>query len=154
MRILTLWQPYATFMQLGIKQWETRPPSINWDAYRGETLIHAASATSHRMNAEEWELVRSLQSEGIIPVFGEVPYGAILALTQMIDSQIMTQEFINSVSELERKVGYWSEGRKAVHCSDTTALTPIPWKGAQGLRKVPPELEKMVRQQLRGDTDV
>lgn len=51
MKALTLWQPWATLVALGVKRWETR----SWPAgYRGPLLIHAAA----RRPPDELELGR------------------------------------------------------------------------------------------------
>lgn len=52
-KTITLWQPYATLVATGIKQYETRSWPTN---YRGPLLIHAAKRP---MGADEIELLET-----------------------------------------------------------------------------------------------
>ena len=46
MKVLTLWQPWATLLVYGIKKIETRPKPTSWTAQKGTYLIHAAQKWS------------------------------------------------------------------------------------------------------------
>lgn len=153
-RVLTLWQPWASFIALGLKQYETR----SWDTnYRGKLLIHAASRKIDNDGIRVWlgaqEIADIKPSGPSEPFFTylNLPLGCIVAIAdltstlQMIDTQEIGPVHlhphlhiaINSVSKLERCVGDWRQFRYAWKLENIIALPePILYKGGQGLRKL------------------
>jgi len=154
LRILTLWQPWASLVALGYKQYETR----SWNGwYGGDILIHAAK---RKINPLEFDAACQLLSEvdrSTILQHANATLGCVVAIAQVNDcvrmvaaDQVSDWEIrINEVSELERSVGIWEEDRYAWPFENVRELpSPIPFKGAQGLRKSPPQLSTLVKQQL------
>lgn len=156
-RILSLWQPWASLIAMGLKKFETR----SWGTpYRGKLAIHAAKrpvdsdgflvvrkafelAGKDFQNDQDW--VESLQFGCIV---------AIANLThcrQMISEKTTLTEFCKQpesvqetqipiislvgATELERTVGDWQPGRYAWKLGNICPIAePIPFKGGQGLR--------------------
>ncbi len=85
-RGLTLWEPWATFISQGLKQFETRSWSTK---FRGHLLVHAAAQSPIKIK-EVIALGDHIRAAG-----GEPPeswrfnYGYIIAITQLTDCLIM-----------------------------------------------------------------
>lgn len=156
MKILTLWQPYASLIALGLKQYETR----SWGTtYRGPLVIHAAkrpfvnadgSKTICQSSWQAWLKASSLveaERWADIPLATELPLGAVVAITHLEDCR--RTEAIQP-TPLESAVGDWADGRFVLRLTDLQPLpTPIPWAGQQGLRDAPAEIQDKIRAVLR-----
>ena len=125
MKALTLYQPWASFVAHGLKQWETR----SWQTeYRGPIAIHSA-----RRPVDEAFLSSLL---GVIPTEllpTYFPLGCVLAEVELME--INPTEFqINFVSERERLLGDWGPGRYAWRLKLQYAVN-VPWhaRGGRGL---------------------
>lgn len=148
MRIITLWEPYATLLASGLKRYETR----HWVThYRGPLLIHAAQRKPTSL--EMFAFKRFL---GFTP---ETNLGCVVAIARL-DGCLKMVPFsdqapapgeicIEAQSTQELFLGGWEPGRYAW---DTKVLTrliePIPWKGQQGIKPVPDELRSLIYQEL------
>jgi hypothetical protein len=149
MKILTLWQPWASLVGRG-KVHETR----SWKTdYRGPILIHAAARWDRDLLAKclEHPFNTVLTANGML--FGSVeigwdvrmPLGAVVSVAELV-SCLPTEE-TRPASELDFEFGNWWSGRWAWKLGHVTHLTkPVPWKGGQGLRNVSEELiEEVVK---------
>lgn len=88
MKALTLWQPWATLVAKGSKQFETR----SWGtSYRGPLAIHAAKALP-----KSWAFMRDDHfgealdhvcgvNEMGVPDIAKLPTGAVLAVAMLVD---------------------------------------------------------------------
>lgn len=78
MKVLSLMQPWATLVAIGVKKFETR--SLNWK-YRGEFLIHA----SKNMNSTAKQFARSKLVLDIMEEkkVDELPLGKIIGLSHI-----------------------------------------------------------------------
>lgn len=123
---LSLWQPWGSAMMLGLKSNETR----HWSTkYRGPLLIHAAL---RKIDAESTEFYRQYFIEG---QWARMPLGAILGMVELVDC-VPTESL--SVFGTEYNFGNYEAGRFAWQCRLIAAFeTPIPYKGHQGIFKVP-----------------
>ena len=149
MKIITLWQPWASLIALGLKQFETR----SWaTAYRGPLAIHAAKRKMSRADIhallEAYKIARWHDEQQIRPE--DIPLGAIVAKCNLTDCLYMVdtrladprlsmggRTCIETKSRLERAVGCWSHGRYAWKLDSIRQIEPIPFKGRQGLRDLP-----------------
>ena len=157
MKIITLWQPYATLIARDLKQFETRSKAIN---YRGPLLIHAAKRTPKH---NEWtQLFSQIESlTGIRPDPKWFCFGAVVAIAdvegcfpmhstqhfsgQTYDGSLRPYIAIDQQTELERVVGDWQPGRYAWKLGNVQRLAdPIPWLGRQGMGPAPDELRSLV----------
>ena len=78
MRALTLWQPWASLVAIGAKQWETR----SWGtSYRGPLLIHAAMRNPPKID-NPLVFEEMIQALGVAD-FAELPRGAVLAVVDL-----------------------------------------------------------------------
>lgn len=146
-RCITLWQPWATLIADGYKQYETR----SWaTSYRGTLLIHAAKRKL--VHDEMYQISQAAKGTGMPHdqiqkywVQG-VPHGAIVATCELTDCLLMSSQSPNLVNEnageiaiagvqpLELAVGLWKPGRFAWKFENVKPLDkPIPAIGHQGL---------------------
>jgi hypothetical protein len=135
MRTISLWQPWASAVALGLKNIETRGWSTN---YRGPLAIHAAKRPISRATRED---ARELL-EAMDRLFPEhvMPFGAVIATTHLKDVRA-TEELVQYISEQERTAGDYRPGRFGWSLQGTERLeTPAPWRGQQGFFGVPDEL--------------
>lgn len=120
---LSLWQPWASAMALGLKRIETR----SWERrYRGPILIHAAK----RWTRDERDFAHAMGFEGV-----DLPLGAIVAVANLVD--VWRTEHLN-VSDLEAAWGNYGPQRFGWITRDIWQLErPVPYRGLQGLFHVP-----------------
>ena len=147
MRIITLWQPWASLMALNEKHIETR----SWmTRYRGELAIHAAQ----RFDAYQRDLCGSVPFRTALERHGikdpaELPLGAIVARTTLVDCGRISSAgfyFSSHGAEFEKEFGDYRPGRCVWVCDGTQACRdPIPYQGAQGIRELPIEIAELVR---------
>lgn len=148
MKIITLWEPYATLIAQGFKKYETR----HWyTTYRGPLLIHAAK---RRPTAAEMANFKSLL--GFEP---DINLGCVVAITRLDDCLRMVpyperlaprgEIHIETQAPRERDLGLWEPKRFAWELKLLLRLIePIPWKGQQGIKPVPDELKSLIYQEL------
>lgn len=131
MKAISLWQPWATLVAIGAKQYETR----HWSTpYRGPLIIHAAQ----RWGIEQRELLlvapfrERLEAAGYVGMPG-LPFGAFLCVVDLIEI-VPTEEVINFLSEQEIAFGNYLPRRFAWKLTNVRAFPePVPARGRQGL---------------------
>lgn len=139
MRALSLWQPWAAAMHIGVKQNETR----GWGTpYRGDIAIHAAK---HKMTQEDWDLFY----EHIEPEAGDgaytVHFGCVLCVVELWDC--VPTETIKYTPEFV--LGNYGPARFAWRTRNLRPLKePVPILGRQGLWVLNPEEVKAIRAKL------
>lgn len=159
-RILSLWQPWASLIALGLKRYETR----SWATpYRGKIAIQAAKRPVDSDGIRVW-----LKAQELAEVMGDprfhtylnLPLGCIVAVADLSDCRMMDLKYstltenlyayINEQSDLERAVGDWQPGRYAWKLENIRPIAePIPCRGAQGLRVIRDEaILAAIEQQL------
>lgn len=131
MRAISLWQPWASAIPLGLKHVETR----HWSTpYRGPLAIHAA----RRWDRQQREFASVERALGRLPK--RLPLGAIVAVAVLADVR-RTDELKTQVSAVERIYGDFSPGRFGWMLVEVRALAePIPYLGRQGFFSVPDDL--------------
>jgi len=148
MKAITLWQPWASLIAVGVKRLETR----SWyTGHRGPIAIHAAAKSpkiDSLMDAEQaLEFIKLVyQYCGCAP--GELPHGAVIATAELIECYKVFAHHSGGVIDLrgnkcemtvlsasdEYKFGDFSLGRYAWRFMHPLPLAePIPAKGKQGL---------------------
>jgi hypothetical protein len=134
---MSLHQPWASLVALGLKKVETRGPRSP-RAFRGPLLIHAAKrwtqAQADTLAALSFEFDLPHLVEKCAPQFG-APAGALVAVARVIDIRLMTPEWIAEQTPLERAVGDWQPGRYGWVLEDVVPLDPPigSVRGRQGL---------------------
>lgn len=139
MKILSLWQPWATFMALGYKANETR----SWPtSYRGPLAIHAAKNTSALEDVDEILMDAGLMGGDRTTVGGtKWPLGQIVAVVDLIDCK-RTEDIRGDLSHCERALGNYSDSRFAWVTTNLRRLKPgIPFRGMHGLKPLPDETQ-------------
>lgn len=138
-KIISLWQPWATLMALGIKRNETR----SWGtSYRGDLVIHAAKRT-------EWTIARELYNELGLALPDRFVEGVALCIVRLEDIRPITDMTSMLIAtQRERLCGDYRDGRYAWVTTDLRVLpTPVKMRGAQGLRDLPDDaFQEIVRQ--------
>ena len=125
MKALTLIQPWASLITLGLKHYETR----SWKTpYRGRVLIHAGKKLDR-------EFICDLQRTGTLPPTETVPCGVLLGAAE-ITAMLSTNDFDPGLPE--SRYGDYSPDRWAWKLENVEAFDiPIACKGMLGLWEVP-----------------
>ncbi len=123
MKAITLWQPWASLIAWGEKQYETR----SWGtAYRGEIAIHAGKRLVR--NPDLW-----YELYGKYDLIN-VPLGMVVTVARLETVIRMDRNLVAMISDQERCVGDWQEGRWAWLLMDIRPLAePIPAIGKHRL---------------------
>lgn len=131
MKTISLWQPWATAIAVGVKRVETR----HWPTrYRGVLAIHAAK----RWTGGQRHFTMSECACGRLPA--RIPLGAIVAIARLVDCRPAAAVALD-VSAVERIYGNYEPGRFAWMLEDIAPLAePIPWRGSQGFFEVPDDI--------------
>jgi len=120
MKALTILQPWAELIRLGIKTIETR----TWYShFRGELVIHAGKRRPERA----------------YPELPGMAFGAAVAVVNVVDWRLLTA-FDEPAACCE------CAGRYGAILANVRPLrTPIPCKGAQSLWTVPDDVAALIR---------
>lgn len=128
LRALTLRQPWASAVALGLKAIETR----EWaHAHRGPIAIHAGKGLDDEDRAAWDRLWRFFPGRFALE---ELPRGAVVAVADLVDVVRMTPTWIESVPEHELPFGGYGEGRFGWVLKNVHAVQPpVPARGFQQL---------------------
>ncbi len=129
-KAITLWQPWATLVAIGAKEYETRSWSTN---HRGPLAIHAAKTKDHLDLARDNILMReALFVAGILSP-NQLPLGKIVAKVELTDC-FEIEHIWGALRESEAAFGDYSGGRFAWELRLIQRIDPpIPARGRQGL---------------------
>lgn len=126
MKALSLWEPWATFMALGLKKVETR----SWKTdYRGPLLICAAK---RKMTSVDTLFRREVEITSGLSI--EPHYGLALCVVNLIRCDLIREFFPPTV--LEHFLGNYTPGRYAWTTTNLRLINPFPVTGSQGLFEV------------------
>lgn len=133
MRALTLWEPWASLIALGVKRIETRP----WrTAYEGTLLIHAGQ---RKMDPREWhpdlwKIMDKITATGWTPRYGEA-----VCTAQLMGCVPFTDE--DRFEPLEEACGDFTPGRWGWLLRDVRGIRPgVKLTGERGLW-TPPDID-------------
>lgn len=146
MRALTLTQPWASLVILGIKRLETR----GWSTpYRGPLAIHSSKAWT----PDDRGFARDLNQRGIIPVTpSNLPMGMVLGTVDLVD---VFPSYAIEVTPLEDSLGDFGPDRFAWVLGDPRPFTePVPARGALGLWNLPAPAPHELWNQARGESEL
>ncbi len=130
MKALSLLQPWATLVVMGVKQIETRSWST---AYRGPLLIHASRGKAGEIFAYEPPFKK------YIPDFKQLPFGYIIGKVTLTDVirigtgtlLHISDEIMNKLTMEEKAFGDYTPGRFAWMLQDPIAFkTPLGARGS------------------------
>lgn len=165
MRVLTVRQPWAWAIIHGGKDVENRTRNIA-GSYRGPVAIHAGMQTELPSELLE-DVWHEACTSGRAPTYPPVTprtrkdqsiyleYGAIIGVVDLVDVHDTSRCWVGTVTD--------DLGQRSMHCSrwaepdahhlvlgNPRALaTPIPFKGALGLRELDEEIEAHVWAEVR-----
>jgi len=124
MKALSLMQPWASLLALGVKKLETR--SRRWN-YQGDFLIHA----SQKMNATAIDVANRPEVIDIFQEFkiSELPRGKIIGAAHITDCR-STNEFGEFISESSM---FWPPKRRGVSYHDRANEWGKNWEFEQSL---------------------
>jgi hypothetical protein len=137
MKTLSLTQPWASLVVLGVKQLETR----RWQTkHRGPLAIHAGknypSAARILCLQEPW---RSALQEAGVDVWAKLPRGCLLGMVDLIDC-IRVEEF-GEVPAKELPLGDFRPGRWIWRLTNARPFADaVPYPGRLGLFEVSDDL--------------
>lgn len=157
MKIISIWQPWASLVVQGHKFFETR----SWAAPRsliGQRIGIAAtkSIKPEQIAAYNDEEFQQFYSETGLPELSDLPRGAILGTALLHSCELMTEEFMDDVTDEEKAFGVWSSGRYAWRLREPVCFeTPVIAKGAQGVWTFDPHnvILQNVKARLRPDQE-
>lgn len=127
MKALTLYQPFATLLAHGLKQYETRP----WKtSYRGWFAIHAGkefpNLYAKLVDTDPFNLLLAK-----VPNLETLPLGAVLGIAYL-DDCIPSAKLTGKLTEVERVVGDFTDGRFGFRITKAIPFPdPMPWRGSQ-----------------------
>lgn len=123
MKAISLWQPWASLIVDGRKQYETR----DWATkHRGPLAIHAAKVVDKD----------ACRLFGYRPY--DIPSGAVLGVADLMHCCEMTEEIIAMQGGVELAVGHWMVGRFAWKLRLVERfIVPVPTVGRQGIFEWP-----------------
>jgi activating signal cointegrator 1 len=139
MKAITIWQPYATLIMLGLKRYETR----HWStSYRGPLIIHAAKKWDEDRDwdcSRVTELLReqtfhaaSLGEERLRLFY--TPMGDTLGKALGIVDLKSCDQMNDGGADFENRVGTFGPGRYGWECDRPQLFEePIRHQGKQGL---------------------
>ena len=156
-RVITLYQPWATLLAYGIKQNETRPKPTTHTAEKGIYLIHAAKKWTKeqsdlcltepfKSNLENLGYPASLEShyasvnglDGIVFPLGQIIGSFEVKKCEQVVAKTTNGEAVfegieNTITIPELHYGNYSVGRYIWFGQNHQILqNPIPYKGSQG----------------------
>lgn len=125
MKALTLWEPWATLIAVGLKRFETR----HWrTSYRGDLVIHAAAKRDREildyLREMRHEIAAACREAGV--AYPVCQFGKALCVVTLADVRPT-----ETVPEDERAFGDFSPGRFAWELTNVRKIEPIAVKGAQ-----------------------
>ena len=150
-KAISLWQPWASFIPLGFKSYETRSWKTN---YRGKLLICSTAKSTKAQYQQYLKICNELN----LPDWNETnfPCGCAIAICDLVDCIEMTSEFIAQQSQAETLCGDWQVGRYAWKLENIQPITePFAVKGKQGLFNISLDTLQSQRQlvELLGDKE-
>lgn len=130
MKALSLLQPWATLVVLGVKKIETR----SWRTpYRGELLIHASLGKTGAVLAGEPPFTKYILNFSSLP-FGALVGKVILEDVLPVTGLFMSDAAINQLSLEEKAFGDYTTGRYAWMLTDAIQFRqPVRVNGTLGL---------------------
>ena len=141
-RLLSLWEPWATLCVLGAKRYETRSWKTNYVGWVG---VHSAKNNPKFIrNLPQLEPFKTaLDGYGTIRPFDRGHIIGTVYLDRCSDVQTVTR------SNWEEAFGDYSEGRYAWQLRDAQIFRePIPCRGSQGLWTPSEEMAAEVLQRI------
>lgn len=150
MKAISLWQPWASAIALGLKRIETRGWRTN---HRGPVAICAAQHRAPELRdifndlMDEHRTARLEFADWLSLNYDLLPFGKVVAVVDL--ARCVPVEQLEYISEMERAFGNYADGRFGwVFDQITQIREPVPVVGRQQLFNLPAAVEAKVRGQL------
>lgn len=129
MKALTVRQPWATLITVGVKRYETR----SWPTrHRGPLAIHAGMALDITGLPESSLIKKALCPHGFRELL-DLPHGTVVAIAQLVDVY-QSVDLRPTLGRWQWAFGDFSDGRFAWELVDARRLDPpVPARGRLGL---------------------
>jgi hypothetical protein len=139
-KVLSYLQPWAQLVVLGSKRIETR----SWCCAPQRIAVHASLGVSdlHRLFTAPY-FYDALEAAGF-QHSGALPRGAIVGTVDVVACKPVEELLPQDLTDQERAFGNYDPGRMGWYLKNPVSFPPIPFKGAQGLRELPPEILALV----------
>lgn len=135
MKVISIWQPWASLVVHGFKFFETRtwaPPK----SAIGQRIGIAATKniTPDQRGAFVDPLMQKYYAQTGLPPLEELPRGYLIGTALLHSFEPVTEEFLNDITEEEQSYGWYDLGNYAWRMRYPEILEhPIPIQGKQGL---------------------
>lgn len=133
-RVISIWQPYATLWVAGFKMNETRPFPCH--SLVGKRLYVASTSTikpQQRALFNDERFQHYYAATGLPPL-EELPHGYLLGSVLINSCDPIGEDDLDDITEEEQLYGDWRPGRYAWRGRDPQFLPePIKVSGAQGI---------------------
>lgn len=138
LKCISLWQPYASAVALGLKRIETRASTTR---HRGPLGIYATLRMHSEQRrvfeevllANEDKRVRALLAKAGWLQYEALPFGRLIAIVDVIDSRPVSHVDRLASGPLEFLLGDYTRGRFAWMLANARKLTkPLTVSGKQG----------------------
>lgn len=161
LRVLTVWQPWASLIAIGAKRIETR----GWSTRQRGLLAIAAAAKPLPAAATlgGTDRISLALARGGIRAVHDLPLGKIVAVCDLTDVLQVPENVEARIPHAftsrfeasdERYFGDFTPGRFGWFLRDVHRLAePVPARGKQRLWHAPAAVDTAVREQLGGDPD-
>lgn len=152
MRVISIWQPFATLIVAGFKTIETRKQPA-FSGMVGTRIGIAATKIirpEQRLAVADPEFAAHYQATGLPPL-DELPAGAVIGSVLLNSVDPIDDETIEDLTPAEFSFGWYSPGRFAWRLRDPVAFGPYLACGQQGVWhwKEPDGLAEEVEEALR-----
>lgn len=136
MKIISIWQPFAGLLVKGYKVFETR----SWPAPAaviGQTIGIASTKNlkpEQRAHFADPEFQNYYARLGLAETLEEMPLGYLLGTVKLDSIELVTEEFLDDVSDEEQQYGWFNLGGYAWRMVDPVEFEhPIIIRGKQGI---------------------
>lgn len=147
MKLLSMWQPWASAVAWLLKGNETRSRRTH---YRGPIAFHAAqqNGTAYLdLRRHYWRILEGCGMGHLIEATKgrEMPRGAIVATGEILDC-IPTEEIekTHPLTPLERAFGDYGPGRFVWILGSVKPIVPMPYKGSQAMLTLPDQVVSQI----------
>ncbi|WLR90879.1 ASCH domain-containing protein [Shinella zoogloeoides] len=135
MKVISIWQPWTSLVVHGFKLFETRtwaPPASAVGERIG--IASTKNITPDQRSAFADPLMQRYYAETGLPSLEELPRGYLLGTVLLHSVELITEEFLDDITEEERSYGWYHLGNYAWRLRYPQLLEhPIPIQGKQGL---------------------
>lgn len=136
MKVISVWQPYASLAAHGFKLFETR----GWPAPKSVIGQVIGIASTKRITPEQRDAMadpafREYYDQTGLPELDELAHGYLLGTALLHSCELITPDWIDDVTDEEKLFGWWNgESRYGWRLRHAKPLEhPIPIVGKQGL---------------------